>query len=120
MNISCCVCRSNTVEETTFHLLHISLLREYLDLEFASVKHVSCLLMFSIRTPEYNNLIIFAPNLHKCCFPVWCNYSVVSCTSYIYTLDEACYILKIIVVYSPVKTAGLMICCSSISYLILI
>ena len=33
--------RSTTVEETTFHLLHISLLREYLDLEFASVKHVS-------------------------------------------------------------------------------
>ncbi len=30
--------RSNTPEETTFHLLHLSLMREYLDFEFASVK----------------------------------------------------------------------------------
>jgi len=30
--------RVTTPEETTFHLLHLSLLREYLDLEFAPLK----------------------------------------------------------------------------------
>ena len=32
------VCRSNTAEETTFHLLHLSVMREYLDFEFSSLK----------------------------------------------------------------------------------
>lgn len=30
--------RITTPEETTFHLLHLSLFREYLDLEFASLR----------------------------------------------------------------------------------
>lgn len=32
--------RVTTPEETTFHLLHLSLLREYLDLEFSALKTV--------------------------------------------------------------------------------
>ena len=39
--------RPTTAEETTFHLLHLSLFREYLDAEFASVKVRSlCLTLF--------------------------------------------------------------------------
>lgn len=30
--------RSSAPEETTFHLLHLSLMREYLDYEFAELK----------------------------------------------------------------------------------
>ena len=36
--IGCLLFRISTVEETTFHLLHLSLMREYIDFEFACLK----------------------------------------------------------------------------------
>ena len=30
--------RSNAAEDTTFHLLHLSLMREYIDFEFSALK----------------------------------------------------------------------------------
>ena len=55
--------RSTAPEETTFHLLHLSLLREYIDFEFSSLKVCSGHRMFLFSFME--NLVEIFSNFYR-------------------------------------------------------
>ena len=55
--------RQTSVDAVTFHLLHLSILREYLDYEFASLK-VSCFyLSINYIYPSFVYLSVILPSL---------------------------------------------------------